>query len=408
MIFGLPFHLPRFFRPTLLHALNMNNTELGDAMSVYGIMAMLSYFPGGILADRFSARKLMSLSQFATGLGGVYMMTLPGKTGLTILYGYWGITTIFLFWAGMLKVTRIWGGKFRQGQAFGILEAGRGMMAAGAASLGVVVLGFILPATVTNATFSDRQSAMRWVTGLYTLLAMLAAVFTWFTVPDTKAKQSEKKKYNFSELIQVLKSRVVWLQALIVIFAYCGFKAIDFYTLYCAGPLGMNEVAAAAFVSRMAYIRIGAAVLAGLLADRFSGSRVIVWLFSLLLIVFTILQLASPEVNTGILIFSSLIISMIAVYALRGVYFAMMEETGIRRHLTGTAIGIISVIGFTPDVFFYPLAGRIIDKDPGLPGFQNMFLLLSLITLAGMATAILLTWLKKRTNKSDVEKTTEH
>ncbi len=67
MIFGLPFHVVRYFRPTFMDVFNMKNAELGDAMAIYGITAMLSYFPGGVLADRFSARKLMSISLLATG-----------------------------------------------------------------------------------------------------------------------------------------------------------------------------------------------------------------------------------------------------------------------------------------------------------------------------------------------------
>ena len=41
MIFSLPFHTARFFRPTLLEAFNFSNTELGDAFAVYGVTAML-------------------------------------------------------------------------------------------------------------------------------------------------------------------------------------------------------------------------------------------------------------------------------------------------------------------------------------------------------------------------------
>ena len=66
IVFGLPFHTARFFRPTLLEAFGFTNTELGDLFAVYGITAMLSYFPGGALADRFPARSLLTASLFAT------------------------------------------------------------------------------------------------------------------------------------------------------------------------------------------------------------------------------------------------------------------------------------------------------------------------------------------------------
>ena len=35
------------------------------------------------------------------------MATLPGRLGLSVLYGYWGFTTIFLFWAAIAWVDEI-------------------------------------------------------------------------------------------------------------------------------------------------------------------------------------------------------------------------------------------------------------------------------------------------------------
>ena len=76
IIFGLPFHTARFFRPTLLEAFGFTNTELGDVFAVYGVTAMIAYFPGGMLADRFSARSLLTVSLATTGIGGFYMASL--------------------------------------------------------------------------------------------------------------------------------------------------------------------------------------------------------------------------------------------------------------------------------------------------------------------------------------------
>jgi hypothetical protein len=43
LIFGLPFHTARFFRPTYLEAFGFSNTQLGDIFAVYGVTAMLAY-----------------------------------------------------------------------------------------------------------------------------------------------------------------------------------------------------------------------------------------------------------------------------------------------------------------------------------------------------------------------------
>ena len=97
IIFGLPFHLARFFRPTYLDVFNISNTNLGDVYAVYGLTAMISYFFGGMLADKYSPRILMSLSLVLTSIGGFFISTIPELSSIFIIYGYWGITTIFLF-----------------------------------------------------------------------------------------------------------------------------------------------------------------------------------------------------------------------------------------------------------------------------------------------------------------------
>ncbi len=140
-MFGLPFHIPRYFRATILEVFGLSNAQLGDLFAIYGITATLAYFPGGPLADRFPARKLMAVSLFATGVGGLYLSTIPGPFGMAVLYGYWGVTTILLFWAVLIRATRDWGGASEQGRAFGILDGGRGLVAAGLASLAVIVFG---------------------------------------------------------------------------------------------------------------------------------------------------------------------------------------------------------------------------------------------------------------------------
>ena len=109
----------------MLEVFGFSNTQLGDLFAVYGITAMLCYFPGGAVADRYSARTLLATSLIATGLGGLYMATIPGAMGMAVLYGFWGVTTIFLFWGALIRATREWGGGTEEGMAFGLLEGGR-------------------------------------------------------------------------------------------------------------------------------------------------------------------------------------------------------------------------------------------------------------------------------------------
>jgi len=89
--------------------------------SVYGTVAIFSYIFGGTFADKFLPRKLIAASLILTSLGGIVLLNYPSFLVLEVLYGYWGFTTVFLFWSAMIKGTRIWGGSQNQGQAFGLL-----------------------------------------------------------------------------------------------------------------------------------------------------------------------------------------------------------------------------------------------------------------------------------------------
>ena len=121
-VYALPFHITRFFRPTVLEVFSFSNTELGSALGVYGIVAMISYFPGGPLADRFPARKLLAFSLWSTAVGGLYMASLPGYQGALLLWGFFGVTTILLFWASLIRATRDWGGHDAQGRPVNFID----------------------------------------------------------------------------------------------------------------------------------------------------------------------------------------------------------------------------------------------------------------------------------------------
>ena len=105
-IYILPYVLARVFRPTFLDVFNLTNLELGGLFSIYGVVAFFSYLFGGVLADRYSPRKLLSISLIFTSLGGLIMMTYPSYLIMQLLFAYWGFTTVFIFWAPMLKATR--------------------------------------------------------------------------------------------------------------------------------------------------------------------------------------------------------------------------------------------------------------------------------------------------------------
>jgi len=403
IIFGLPFHTLRFFRASFLETFALSNAQLGDTFAVYGVMAMLAYFPGGALADRVSPRKLMSLSLFATSLGGLYYATIPSYFGMRLLFGYWGITTILLFWAAMIKATREWGGDDNQGRAFGILDGGRGLVAAITSSIAVIIFSFSLPENAVDISVNERRAGVQSVIYFYTAMTFIISLLAWFLIPSAKNGHLTSTSQSFTGIITVVKQKTTWCQAFIIICAYCGYKGIDNYSLYAVTVLKMSELEASQITSLAAYVRPIAAISAGFIADRFIASRVIVVGFIITLLCYGLMFTMDPTTafnSTSVsylIIFINLVISMFAVFAIRGVYFSLIAESKTSNKFTGTAVGVISVLGFTPDIFFASISGRILDANVGLIGFQNYFLFLSAFSVVGILTTIL--FVKYQTTK---------
>lgn len=395
IIFGLPFHLARFFRPTYLDVFNISNTNLGDVYAVYGLTAMISYFFGGMLADKYSPRILMSLSLVLTSIGGFFISTIPELSSIFIIYGYWGITTIFLFWSAMIKATKDWGGEYSQGKAFGILDGGRGLFATIVSLVAIYLFTAFLTQEVTFADPSEKRKAFQSVIILYSSLTLLIGIIVWLFLPDNNA-EVKRKESIFKNLTKVIKNPLVWLNAGIIVCAYSAYKGLDNTTLYAHEVLGMNEVDAAKVFSYGSLIRPIAAIAAGIIADRWISSRVILVMFSCLTLIFALLAMSDTMLLYPAVVMLNIYITFFLVFAIRGIYFAVVQETKVSSNVTGTAAGVISFIGFTPDIFFGSISGRILDANPGVVGHQNYFLFLTIIAFFGIVIPFIFRKISKR------------
>jgi len=164
-IYTFPFLRYSYYEP-LQNALGVTHTQMGILQSLNGILSTLGYIPGGWLADRYSPRLLLSVSLISTGLSGFYFSTFPSYVGAMFLYGFWGISTLVIFWAPLIKATRELGTKEEQGKLFGLLEGGRGVFA------------FIVGA-ITLTVFSrmgESQAGLMWVINISAVITIVAGI----------------------------------------------------------------------------------------------------------------------------------------------------------------------------------------------------------------------------------------
>jgi len=243
------------------------------------------------------------------------------------------------------------------------------------------------------ATFAfllfSRAGNLRMVMLAASLGIFLSGWMVWLFIPRKPPERAGIPISGvMSGVIRLLRIRNTWLLSIIIICAYSGYKITDDFSLFARDVLGFTETSSAGVGTAALWIRALVAILAGYLADRYNRLNVITVGFA-----FTVMGgiLIGFGILEGItwLILLNLAFTSAGIYGVRALYFAVMNEAGIPAALTGTAVGIVSFAGFTPEVFIGPWMGRLLDNSPGVAGHRHVFLLLAAFALSGLVTSLL-------------------
>jgi nitrate/nitrite transporter NarK len=381
IIFMLPFLREVYYIP-MQQAFGYNNTQMGVLMSVFGAVSLLTYFPGGWIADRYSPRKLMASALLGTGLAGLYFSTFPSYTVSILIHAFWGGCISLVFWGAMIKATRGWAPAEEQGRAFGILEGGRGVSE-------------LLSSTVFLAIFAwlgSNAEGLAQVILLFALTNIALAVLAWFILEDgaSPAAEDAGSRVGLQEVIEVLKMPAVWLISLVVLTAYSAYWGSYYFAPYASDAYGLSVVLGGAVGVGKMWLKPFAAVGAGFVADRIGVARTVFGFFLVMTAGFVVFSLLPGGEGYLVIMLINASIVSIAIFALRGIYFALLEDGGVAPAVTGTAAGVISAIGFTPDVFMPLVGGLMLDAYPGAEGYRYFYLLVAILCAIGSVAAWML------------------
>ena len=274
--------MARVFRPTFLDVFNLTNLELGTLFSTYGVVAFLSYLYGGILADKYSPRTLLSISLILTSFGGFIMMTYPSYLVMQLLFAYWGFTTVFLFWAPMIKATRMIGGQKKQGKTFSFLDGGRGIVASSIGVIGVIIFSILITTDISTANIQDKQNAFKYVIAVSSVLVFLCGIIVYSFL---KVEISDDEKIgDFKNMKKLLKSKSIFLISFIILCAYMGYKITDIYSLYASEVMMYDQIDAAKIGAKQQYLRPIVCISVGLFSDKSGNINNIFYGFMIMLI----------------------------------------------------------------------------------------------------------------------------
>ena len=185
-----------------------------------------------------------------------------------------------------------------------------------------------------------------------------------------------------------MKQRKVIYHSIIIFCAYCAYKLTGVYGTYAKDVWNYSLEQATYFAVFIQYLRPIAAILVGYFADKLIPSKLLIPAFSILIFTSLTLGLGFFYDEPIYLSFVTFIFMAFGTYSLRGLYFAIIEETKTPLQLTGTLVGIISVVGFTPDIFMSLFIGYMLGENPTITEYKNLFSLFSLLPIIGLLASI--------------------
>ena len=388
IIYGLPYF--RFdYYDAYLTAYGLTDMQMGVFGSVLGVFGMISYLFGGIVADRFSTRTILTVSLIGTGLGG-FVHLLPLTFGqLVCLYAFWGVSSLFAFWPACVKAVRILSGSGDQGKAFGFFEGGRGVAAA------LMAMAAVVAFRIGAGKIENEITGMKAVIIFYSVLTILLGVLVFFIVKGDIEEESEK--ISFKGIGEVIKLPAVWIIAFVTFCNYVFTLSFYYFTPYGTSLLGMTATFGAALAAGKRWFSLFGNVGGGIVTDKVGTGRMLLLSFLVMaagVAIILFLPLNASSVIPFIILYIIIYVFYNVNYAMT---WAMMDEGAIPEKYSGTAAGIISTVGYLPEIFCSLLAGKLFEQFPGVTGYRYYFgFLIAMLLLGALLVVVWMKFLKKQ------------
>lgn len=391
-------YLRQVYQPTMLEVFHITDSQLGYLYSMLGTIFLLSYLPSGWLADRIAPRLLICFSLIATGVLGLWYSTAPSFNMLMLIFGGWGLSTGLTFWAAVIKRVTMIAGTHEQGRFFGLLDGGRGLIEAMLATIAITLFAWFTQTKGEPVTAGFRLVVYMYAFLCIALGVVLALVKDPQGTKDAAANRATRKRSNVLLDLKTLASiPELWLVAAIVFCGYQVFWATYSFSAYLhEGEIGLTVVMAGTITTLKLWMRPIGGIGGGFLGDRYSKVSVLV--IALFLAAVSLLGLmAAPRISSHVLLVFLVLFIGILTYAIRGLYWSLLDRCNIPVETMGLAIGLISVLGYSPDVFLPLINGYLTQNFPGVFGYQLYFgYVAGMAALGGFAGLALRNMLSKK------------
>ena len=322
----------------------------------------------------------------------ILIVSLLATASLCILYAFtmnfaiamfvWiglSFSTAFVFWSSLMKAIRLIGTEEEQGFMYGLYYACNGITLALTNSIALKIFA---------ASGDDISGGFVHAVLTGAVVEIIAAVLLFFLMDnksDSEADDNEPK-FHFSDVGKLLKNPVVWTVSLTIFCGYGFYSCVSYFNPYLTQVRGLS-LESSGFVSvARNYLTLLLAPIGGLIADKLFKSTC-KWLataFLMLSALFAAVLILPAGISPMAASLYTLIPGAVTMM-MYGVVFSTVSEAGIPRAMTGTVIGIASIIGYMPDSIYSVLFGKWLDEF-GNTGYTYIF---GFLAVSGIVGAIL-------------------
>ena len=394
IVYALPFIHYILYDP-LLEQLGCSNTQLGLLMTIFGLGNIFGAPVGGWLADRFDYKKIFVASIV---LNGVLSIIFASHITYATAVGIWllmAVDVLVMNYPCHIKIVRMLASDADQGKIFGMNESFVG------------ITSTIVNAILLGIFAKLGSSAWGFQVVVYVIggIALVLAIPTYFVMKDiakneakiaTQTKEEKKEKMTGKDFMEIIKNPATWLIGFGIFSVYTCAVSMSYFTPYFTAVMG-GTVAVSGFISlvRTYGLRLVGAPIGGWLSDRLhSVSKVLIVVYVIGIISLLTLVGFVNYLTAGVFIFITLVVGTI-VYMGKGSYYALVSELEVPRERSASTIGVAAALGFSPDIFLFPLVGFLIDNY-GNDGYKYLFILQMAVFALGILGSLYCLHYKKK------------
>ncbi|MCY3034550.1 MFS transporter [Aerococcus urinae] len=402
MVFGTMFNLPYIkyvFYDAIIEAMNVNNSQLGLLVTIYSIASIFALIPSGWLADRYSAKPLMVWSAIIQGILTLWFaFNMQNYIVASIVWAAAGVTGASILWTANLKAVRLSAPPEEQGTAYGFWEAmcGLSAMLCNFLALGVFSRGEDPVAGLKMAIISMAVT---------NIIGAFAVQFLYDESSQEAIYSAPKEKVTFKQILQLFKKPGLYLASVIIFCTYGIFANQSFLTPYTTNVLGAAVTFAGGLAIMRSYgLKLIGGPLGGVISDKIGSAsklQIIAYIGVFACLVGILLSPAGSSATVTIVTVLMLVLATFCFMA-RGSMWATVDEAGLPIELSGSAISIISLIGFSgADVILPPLMGSWVDNY-GDQGYTYILYFLGFLCVVGIVASLCMLKLKSsNTNEKE-------